>query len=260
MTLANHDNAAMMETVLVHGNLKDLTPAARMDYYRMVCESLGLNPLTKPFQYITFQNRLVLYASKDCTEQLSKIHGVSTRIDEGREVRGTWIFRCTATDKDGRTTDSTGAAPIEGLTGEALSNAFMKAETKAKRRAVLSICGLGMLDASETDSIHDAQTVHVDENGVILDQPPAARTNAQIAPGIAPESAPGAWAWAEWAAGLTATLPEEFDDLLESMADDPRAKKVVLVQAGKGTGDSPRPQDGQVLLDGRARGRKQGGC
>jgi len=46
---------------------------------------------------------------------------------------------------------------IENLKGEARSNAMMKAETKAKRRVTLSICGLGMLDESETDSIPGAR-------------------------------------------------------------------------------------------------------
>ena len=43
--------------------------------------------------------------------------------------------------------------PIEGLRGEALSNAMMKATTKAKRRVTLSLCGLGMLDETEVESI-----------------------------------------------------------------------------------------------------------
>ena len=34
-----------------------------------------------------------------------------------------------------------------------LANAFLKSETKAKRRVTLSICGLGLLDESEVDSI-----------------------------------------------------------------------------------------------------------
>ena len=37
----------------------------------------------------------------------------------------------------------------------ALANAIMKAETKAKRRVTLSICGLGMLDETELETIKD---------------------------------------------------------------------------------------------------------
>jgi hypothetical protein len=52
----------------------------------------------------------------------------------------------------GRSEDSTGAVPISGQ-GEQFANALMKAETKAKRRATLSILGLGMLDETEVESI-----------------------------------------------------------------------------------------------------------
>ena len=50
---------------------------------------------------------------------------------------------------------STGAVPIAGLKGEEFANALMKAETKAKRRATLSICGLGVLDETEVETITD---------------------------------------------------------------------------------------------------------
>ena len=48
------------------------------------------------------------------------------------------------------------------LKGEAKANAVMKAETKAKRRVTLSICGMGWVDESEIDSIPNARRVDVD--------------------------------------------------------------------------------------------------
>jgi hypothetical protein len=54
---------------------------------------------------------------------------------------------------DGRTDESLGAVSLVGLEGEALANSLMKAETKAKRRVALSICGLGMLDETEVEAI-----------------------------------------------------------------------------------------------------------
>ena len=39
--------------------------------------------------------------------------------------------------------------------GEQLANAMMKAETKAKRRVTLSICGLGLLDETEVEDVVD---------------------------------------------------------------------------------------------------------
>jgi len=55
-----------------------------------------------------------------------------------------------------------GAVVIGNLKGEAKANAIMKAETKAKRRVTLSICGMGWTDESEIDSIPNARPVDVD--------------------------------------------------------------------------------------------------
>src|SRR5262245_25307542 len=67
----------IMEQVLIRGDLGQLTHQERARYYRRVCESLGLNPLTRPFDYILLNGRLTLYALKGCTDQLRQIHGVS---------------------------------------------------------------------------------------------------------------------------------------------------------------------------------------
>jgi hypothetical protein len=143
----------IMETVLVRGDLSPLTPHQRAEYYQTVCKSLGLNPLTKPFEYLHLSGKLVLYALKSCTDQLRAIYGVS--VTELKESAHEGIFVVTAyvRNQAGRTDASKGAVSIVGLKGEALANAMMKAETKAKRRATLSLCGLGFLDESEVDDI-----------------------------------------------------------------------------------------------------------
>ena len=38
----------VLEQVLIGGDLAQLTEAQRLAYYRAVCQSLGLNPLSKP--------------------------------------------------------------------------------------------------------------------------------------------------------------------------------------------------------------------
>jgi hypothetical protein len=155
MTLAKSTDSSMsiIEQVLVMGDLARLNPEQRNQYYRAVCESLGLNPLTRPFEYITLNGKLQLYARKDCTDQLRKLHGVSIRI-AGREVMDDlMVVTAEATDKTGRTDSSIGAVSIAGLRGEAKANALMKAETKSRRRVTLALCGLGMLDESELDGI-----------------------------------------------------------------------------------------------------------
>lgn len=168
--------AKLLEQVVVGGDLSQLSPSQRLEYYRRVCESLGLNPLTKPFDYIVLNGKLTLYARKDCTEQLRSLRGVSISIvaRELHESIGVYAVTARATTKDGRVDEAIGAVSIAGLKGEQLANAFMKAETKAKRRVTLSICGLGMLDETEIGSIPDARRVEVDEaTGEIVDAPVA---------------------------------------------------------------------------------------
>lgn len=154
--------AETLEKVLIGGNLSVLSASERLAYYRAVCESVGLNPLTRPFDYLNLNGKLVLYAKRECTEQLRKIHNVSIgKLEKTFHADDLYIVEAPAT-MGGRTDSSTGAVNIKGLTGEAKANALMKAETKAKRRVTLSICGLGMLDESEVTSIPGARVIPAD--------------------------------------------------------------------------------------------------
>jgi len=86
-----------------------------------------------------------------------------------------------------------GATSLAGLRGDNLANAFMRAETKAKRRVTLSICGLGFTDESEVDSIPGAQRVQVSDDGEIIDVPskPATQSTPQpTAPAAQPAPRP----------------------------------------------------------------------
>ena len=150
-----------IEQVLVAGDLAKLTGDQRLAYYQRLCETLGLNPLTQPFQYLQLSGKLVLYATKSCTEQLRQLHGVSITSVTSAQVGDVYVVTAAATDRAGRTDCATGAVAIAGLKGDALANGLMKAETKAKRRVTLSLCGLGMLDESEVETIPHAQRVPV---------------------------------------------------------------------------------------------------
>jgi len=151
---------------VVGGDLGKLSQAERAEYYRAVCESLGLNPLTRPFEYIVLNGRLTLYAKRDAAEQLRRKHGVSITIVAREKVDDVYVVTARATMPDGRTDESVGAVSLAGLKGEALANAVMKAETKAKRRVTLSIVGLGWLDESEVEGLGDAMRtlLPADEN------------------------------------------------------------------------------------------------
>lgn len=154
------------EKALMQGDLSNLSPEERKSYYEAVCESVGLNPLTKPLEYIWLNGELKLYANKTAANQLRKKYGVSITKIEEREDRGLFIVKAYAKTSDGRTDVDEGAVDTTGKSGEALANIRMKAITKAKRRVTLSICGLGYLDETEVEDIpaENVQTVEIDHS------------------------------------------------------------------------------------------------
>lgn len=145
--------------MVVDGDLSKLTPAQRVEYYARVCQSLGLNPLTRPFQYIRLNNKLTLYATRDATDQIRRRLAISVRPVRREFINDTLYVVEVEAELDGRKDFAMAAVPVRGLQDEALANAMMKCETKAKRRATLSIAGLGFLDETEIETIPDAQVV-----------------------------------------------------------------------------------------------------
>jgi hypothetical protein len=149
----------VVEKVVIGGDLAGLNAGQRADYYGAVCRSLGLNPLTKPFEYLNLNGKLRLYALRDCADQLRRLHGISIYIANRERLSDIYIVTARAKDRQGREDESTGAVTVGNLKGDALANALMKAETKAKRRVTLSIAGLGWLDETELDTIPQGQPV-----------------------------------------------------------------------------------------------------
>ena len=144
--------AIKTDAVLIQGDLSTLNEDQRSAYYLKVCDSLGLNPHTQPFEYIPLGGKLKLYATRACSDQLRKLHGVSIQILSRELVEDIYTVTARAEDMTGRTDESCGVVSLKGLQGEARSNKIMCAETKAKRRVTLSICGLGWLDETEVES------------------------------------------------------------------------------------------------------------
>ena len=144
----------VMESVIAKGDLSKLTPDERVRYYNATCKSLGLNPLTNPFQYITLNGRLTLYATRTATDQLRKLNGINIEIVSRTIADDILTVHVKARTPDGRVDEDYGAVAFPAmLKGEARANAELKAVTKAKRRATLSICGLGWLDETDIDDI-----------------------------------------------------------------------------------------------------------
>jgi hypothetical protein len=149
----------VVEKVVIGGDLAGLNAAQRAEYYGAVCRSLGLNPLTKPFEYLDLNGKLRLYALRDCADQLRRLHGISIYIANRERTSDLYVVTARAKDRHGREDESTGAVTVGNLKGDALANALMKAETKAKRRVTLSIAGLGWLDETELETIPQSRPV-----------------------------------------------------------------------------------------------------
>jgi hypothetical protein len=164
------NDAQIMESVVIGGDLSRLSPAQRVMYYNRVCSSLGLNPLTKPFDYINLNGKLTLYARKDATDQLRKLHSVSIDDVEIQETDKQFIVKVKGHDREGRADVEVGVVNKTDMKGDT-ANAQMKAVTKGKRRLTLSLCGLGMLDETEVQTIPDARPVAVAETGEIVQTP-----------------------------------------------------------------------------------------
>jgi hypothetical protein len=153
-TTPPRNGADIMERVITTGDLSKLTPAESVQYYKAVCDSVGLNPLTRPFEYLTLQGKRILYARRDAADQLRRIHHISVEVVERKIVGDLLIVHVRAREPSGRSDEDLGVVSVANIKGEAMAVAMLKAITKAKRRVTLSICGLGVLDESEID---DAQ-------------------------------------------------------------------------------------------------------
>ena len=167
--------AQTVDDVVARGDLSNLSPEQRVIHYHNVCRSLGLNPLTQPFAYITLNGKLQLYAKRDACDQLRKLHGINVEIPDRSVHDGLLTVHARATDKTGRRDEDFGVVSIAGLRGDVAANAVLKAVTKAKRRVTLSICGLGFLDETEVETIPNA--VHHD---ITLPKPKPATAEAKV--------------------------------------------------------------------------------
>ena len=241
-----------IEKVLVTGDLARLTPEERLEYYKAVCESIGLNPLTQPLDYILLNGKLRLYAKKDATDQLRRIYDISVEElkHDFRKDLELYIVTASGHNKDSRRDVSTGAVSVGGLRADALANAIMKAETKAKRRLTLSLCGLGMLDETELETIPEIQLGATPASVVPL-PPPVPAVNQVPAEGKA-EPRPGEKTWSKPDGGVVTEkqLTEQESKVEAAKAAVPTLKPASELpppeKKKRGPKPKPSPNNGQV--------------
>lgn len=147
----------IFEQLALGGDLSGLNSEQKIQYFNKVCETLGLNPLTKPFEIMKLQGREILYARKDATDQLRKLYSISVKDSQVDKQGDYLIARTVVEDAKGRQDTAMGVVFVGKSNGAQLANDYMKAETKAKRRATLSICGLGVMDESEVENAKQVQ-------------------------------------------------------------------------------------------------------
>jgi len=123
------------------GKCDALSPVQKVEYINWLCENVGVDPSLRPFDLITTQNGIRAYANKCCAELIRDARGVSITSLQISEIGNMYLVTCSVKDRTGRMDTDIGAWPK----GTEPHNSLMKAVTKAKRRATLSLCRLGGL-------------------------------------------------------------------------------------------------------------------
>lgn len=217
-----------------------LSESQRAEYLATLCRKLRLNPLTQPLRFLRLQGGEVLYATRGATDQLAAMHRLNRRTIRGPEIvdiAGTKVAVCVceATLPDGRSETAHATLPVSDP-----ANLFMKLETKAKRRATLSILGLGILDETELDTIPGVQ-----EPAPALDHPP-----------VPPSPPPTGSAWDEYratvlGAGTVSEIRTAYAALPTALRLEGRDPAVFVGDAAHIAGDALVRLGLAVTSDGR---------
>lgn len=123
--------------------------------------ALGLNPLTNPVRFIALQGGEALYVTRQATDQIAarlKINRETIVGPEIRDIGGVKMVFCQVRASEpgpnGRSDVATATLPLKDP-----CNDLMKCETKGKRRATLSLVGLGLLTEDDAEAARDSDAV-----------------------------------------------------------------------------------------------------
>lgn len=134
------------------GDINGLTAIERKLYYLQMCDFYKFDWKTFPFDYIENDGKLKLYVNQTGCSHLRNRYQVSTKIKSREIIEGMWIVTVEAS-RGNRTEEATGAASLFDKYGKTTpqlkANSLKKAETQARRRATLAICGF-----SDNDEDH----------------------------------------------------------------------------------------------------------
>jgi hypothetical protein len=168
----------VLEVLLCKNDWSLLSSEGKVEALIALCNAVGINPLLHPFDFLTTKDgRVVPYLLKGGAEQLRNRWGIDVEVETKGPVenpqtgvKDTYEVWVKASSKAlGRTDYEVGvvslyenkkspdpdrpgkfvfeSGPLDGVD---LANAKMRAVTKAKRRATLSMVGLGgLMDETE---------------------------------------------------------------------------------------------------------------
>ena len=155
----------VVTSIVLNNNLSGLTKEQQVQYVSYRCHKAGLDVAGHPFDLITNKDgKTVIYANKEAAAQLNQLRSLSPVVSKEEFLMGETIYKVTyKVTENGRSTEDCGAVGlvkikkgVQGQPDEArkmspdeVADAIMKAHTKAKRRAILTHCGIGTNDADE---------------------------------------------------------------------------------------------------------------
>ncbi len=151
---ALEEAAAAMRRVGAQGqDTRGMSQGEREAALAGLAKALGLNPLTNPVRFIALQGGEALYVTRQGTDQIAARLRINRETIVGPEVRdigGQKLVFCQVRARepgpDGRSDVATATIPLREP-----HNDLMKCETKAKRRATLSLVGLGLLTEDDAE-------------------------------------------------------------------------------------------------------------
>lgn len=225
----------MTDSFIPMYDLESLNDQQRQDYIRNVCRHMGV-PDNLNLVALTYvddgegPSRLVSYAKRGATENVRNTLDIKITSLTNQMIGGSIVFTATAVSGKGRQEISTGSKFIDGLTGTALDDAIMTAQTRALRRVTLQFIGAGVLDESE---VNQRKLVHTVSSPVaVTPQPtvqPASAPGKDVTP--EPEEAPSVIL----PTGMTLMQPvtglleeakrSEVIAQLNAQVDEPKVKK-----------------------------------
>lgn len=183
----------LLAKIVQSGNLAYLSESDRLVYYFSYCRQLGLNPLSRPFDYISEGEgeklKISLYPNTIAASQLRDSRNVSTRIVREEILLDGEVYSVLVEARMGdRTEQATGKVGIKldkygkPLSGEAKAKLMKKAESQARRRATLAIVGLDAMGegdnrASISDMPPDCWTPDLDNKLTAIAIPQQMRPN-----------------------------------------------------------------------------------